>query len=168
MSDVEGDQRKPMWLKQTWDLVSQLSLIGAMQWYPNRIAGAHGSFYSFLLWNSLSACASLPVMAHTCKVLFFCCLLTQLGLATNWPLTWVSQQKSCKASWTSFLGHKVAEPARNKIARSLCDVSEIWNKTKDFFKSLTYTWERKQQISITVVWSGRKFCHINMTALLSF
>lgn len=70
MSDVEGDQRKPIWLKQTRDLVSQLSLIGAMQGYPNRIAGAHGSFYSFLLWNSLSACASLPVMAHTCKVIF--------------------------------------------------------------------------------------------------
>ena len=65
MSDVEGDQRKPIWLKQTRDLVSQLSLIGAMQGYPNCIAGAHGSFYSFLLWNSLSAFALLPVMAHT-------------------------------------------------------------------------------------------------------
>ena len=167
MSDVEGDQRKPMWLKQTWDLVSQLSLIGAMQWYPNRIAGAHGSFYGFLLWNSLSACALLPVMASYLQSNFSAACLLNLDLP-QWPLTQVSQQKSCKASWTSFLGHKAAEPARNKIARSLCAVSEIWNKTKHFFKCLTYTWECKQQISITVVWSGRKSCHINMTALLSF
>ena len=59
-----------MWLKRTRDLVSQLSLIGATQGYPYHIAGVHVSFYSFLLWNSLSACASLPVMAHTCKVTF--------------------------------------------------------------------------------------------------
>ena len=46
---VEGDQSKPMWLKQTWDLVSQLSLIEGMQGRPTHIAGAYVSFYSLSL-----------------------------------------------------------------------------------------------------------------------
>ena len=91
--------------------------------------------------------------------------ITGLGLATNWPMTQqktVSQQNSCKASGTSCLGCKVAE-----LPKSLVRRATFLNKMKDFFESLKYTWECKQQTSVAVR-SGKKSCPVSMTVLLYF
>ena len=83
-----------------------------------------------------------------------------LGLATNWPLTWVWQPKSCKLSGTSFLGCKVAEPA-TKSQDVFVPQAKFLNKMKDFFERQKYTWECNQQIFV-VVWCRTKSGQVNM------
>ena len=69
------------------------------------------------------------------------------GLATNWPLTRVSRQKSCFKSPTSLTWPRGVR-ASAKIAVILRAVSQIFKKTKDFFKRLKYYLRCKQQFSV--------------------
>ena len=64
--------------------------------------------------------------------------ITGLGFATNWPLTWVPQQKSCFKSERNELFGSRGGRASDKIAISLRAASQILNKAKDFFEGLKY------------------------------